>query len=74
MAIALPWLGFTLVIYLFAFIGGFVRTWGRDYTPTLAHLVTAFDLQWGEPRPGVGRHGVELVVHHRQAGGASPRH
>jgi len=47
LAVALPWLAFTVVIYVFAFIGGFVRTWGRDYTPTLAHLVTAFDLQWG---------------------------
>jgi iron(III) transport system permease protein len=46
-AVAVPWLGFTVVIYLFAFIGGFVRTWGRDYTPTLQHLITAFDLQWG---------------------------
>jgi iron(III) transport system permease protein len=45
--VALPWLAFTVVIYVFAFIGGFVRTWGRDYTPTLAHLITAFDLQWG---------------------------
>ncbi|MDE2613592.1 MAG: ABC transporter permease subunit [Burkholderiales bacterium] len=43
-----PWLAFTLVVYLFAFTGGFVQTWGRDYTPTLAHFVTAFDLQWGE--------------------------
>ena len=42
-----PWLLFTLVVYLFAFIGGFVQTWGRDYTPTLAHFRTAFDLQWG---------------------------
>jgi iron(III) transport system permease protein len=42
-----PWLGFTLVVYLFAFVGGFVQTWGRDYTPTFRHLVTAFDLQWG---------------------------
>jgi iron(III) transport system permease protein len=42
-----PWLGFTVVVYLFAFIGGFVQTWGRDYTPTLKHFVTAFDLQWG---------------------------
>lgn len=45
--LALPWLAFTVVIYVFAFIGGFVRTWGRDYTPTWSHLVTAFDLQWG---------------------------
>ena len=45
--VALPWLGFTVVVYLFAFIGGFVQTWGRDYSPTLAHFRTAFDLQWG---------------------------
>jgi iron(III) transport system permease protein len=43
-----PWLAFTVIIYIFAFIGGFVQTWGRDYTPTLAHFKTAFDLQWGE--------------------------
>jgi ABC-type spermidine/putrescine transport system permease subunit II len=46
--VALPWLAFTVVVYVFAFIGGFVQTWGRDYTPTLAHFATAFDLQWGE--------------------------
>jgi iron(III) transport system permease protein len=46
--VAGPWLLFTLVVYVFAFIGGFVQTWGRDYTPTLAHFRTAFDLQWGD--------------------------
>ncbi|MEO8281574.1 MAG: iron ABC transporter permease, partial [Ideonella sp.] len=46
--IAGPWLAFTIVVYVFAFIGGFVQTWGRDYTPTLSHFRTAFDLQWGE--------------------------
>ena len=45
--IALPWLAFTLVVYLFAFAGGFVQTWGRDYTPTLAHFITAFDAASG---------------------------
>ena len=44
--VTLPWLAFTVVVYVFAFVGGFVRTWGRDYTPTLAHLRTAFDVQW----------------------------
>lgn len=48
LGLAGPWLLFTLVVYLFAFIGGFVQTWGRDYTPTLAHFRTAFDLQWGD--------------------------
>ena len=23
------------------------QTWGRDYTPTLRHFITAFDIQWG---------------------------
>ncbi|MFL5222713.1 MAG: ABC transporter permease, partial [Microvirga sp.] len=45
--IALPWVAFTLVVYLFAFAGGFVQTWGRDYTLTLAHFRTAFALEWG---------------------------
>ncbi len=44
---ALLWLAFTLLVYMFAFAGGFVQTWGRDYTPTLAHFKTAFELQWG---------------------------
>ena len=46
--VAGPWLAFTALVYAFALVGGFVRTWGRDYTPTLAHFRTAFDLQWGE--------------------------
>ena len=48
LGVAGPWLAFTVVVYLFAFTGGFVQTWGRDYTPTLKHFITAFDLQWGE--------------------------
>ena len=47
-AVAIPWILFTLVVYLFAFAGGFVQTWGRDYTLTLAHFKTAFDLEWGQ--------------------------
>ena len=46
--VALPWIAFTLVVYLFAFAGGFVQTWGRDYTPTLKHFTTAFALEWGQ--------------------------
>jgi iron(III) transport system permease protein len=45
--VAGPWLAFTVVVYVFAFIGGFVQTWGRDYTPTFKHFITAFDLEWG---------------------------
>ena len=47
LASGVPWLLFTAVVYVFAFTGGFVQTWGRDYTLTLAHFKTAFDLQWG---------------------------
>ena len=54
LAIVLPWLAFTIVVYLFAFAGGFVATWGRDYTPTLRHFVTAFDLQWADASAGGG--------------------
>ncbi|MBI2771462.1 MAG: iron ABC transporter permease [Burkholderiales bacterium] len=46
--VALPWVGFTLVVYLFAFAGGFVQLWGRDYTPTFKHFHTAFALEWGQ--------------------------
>jgi iron(III) transport system permease protein len=67
-AIAVPWIAFTLLVYLFAFAGGFVQTWGRDYTPTLAHFRTAFAVEWGAFGAGVGRHGVELASHHAQAG------
>ncbi len=46
--VAGPWLAFTVVVYLFAFAGGFVKTWGRDYSLTLMHFKTAFDLQIGD--------------------------
>lgn len=46
--IVIPWLAFTIVIYVLAFAGGFVKTWGRDYSFTLQHFRTAFDLQWGQ--------------------------
>nr|WP_315205186.1 iron ABC transporter permease [uncultured Albidiferax sp.] len=47
-AVALPWMAFTVIVYLFAFAGGFVQTWGRDYTLTLGHFKTAFALEWGQ--------------------------
>ena len=47
-SVALPWMAFTLVVYLFALAGGFVQTWGRDYTLTLNHFRTAFNMEWGE--------------------------
>ena len=47
-SVAGPWLVFTLVVYVFAFAGGFVQTWGRDFSFTLQHFTTAFDIQFGE--------------------------
>jgi iron(III) transport system permease protein len=46
-AIALPWALLTVVIYVMALAGGFVETWGRDYTFTLKHYVKAFGVEWG---------------------------
>ena len=47
-SVVYPWLAFTVIVYVFAFIGGFVQTWGRDYTITFAHFKTAFGLEWGD--------------------------
>jgi iron(III) transport system permease protein len=69
-----PWLAFTVVVYLFAFAGGFVQTWGRDYTPTLATTSDRLRAAVGRVRPGLGRHGLELAVHHGQAGGDRGAH
>ncbi len=46
-AVALPWAFLTVVIYAMALVGGFVETWGRDYTPTLKHYTKAFGIEWG---------------------------
>jgi iron(III) transport system permease protein len=54
LAVVAPWLAFTVVVYLFAFVGGFVSVWGRDYTPTLRHFATAFDVQWSNTDVGGG--------------------
>ncbi|MFO1160258.1 MAG: iron ABC transporter permease [Reyranellaceae bacterium] len=43
--IALPWAGLTLLLYGFAFVGGLVKVWGRDYTPTLDHYAKAFAIE-----------------------------
>ncbi len=47
-AVALPWAFFTAVVYVLVIVGGFVRSLGRDYTPTLAHYATAFRVDVGE--------------------------
>jgi iron(III) transport system permease protein len=45
-AVVAPWLLLTLAIYAIALAGGFVQTWGRDYTPTLRHYTSAFAVEW----------------------------
>jgi iron(III) transport system permease protein len=47
-SIAIPWLIFTFVIYVFAFTGGFVKTWGRDYSLTWHHFEVAFGVTRGD--------------------------
>jgi iron(III) transport system permease protein len=44
-ALALPWATLTAVVYAMALAGGFVKTWGRDYTLTLAHYAKAFAVE-----------------------------
>jgi iron(III) transport system permease protein len=45
-ATALPWALFTLLVYVVIAVGGFVRSMGRDYTPTFQHLLTGFRIEW----------------------------
>jgi iron(III) transport system permease protein len=45
--VVLPWVFLTIVIYGMALAGGFVETWGRDYTLTMKHYVKAFGVEWG---------------------------
>ncbi|NBJ12644.1 ABC transporter permease [Microvirga arsenatis] len=42
---AIPWAMFTVVIYVMIGVGAFVRSMGRDYTPTLEHFLTAFRIE-----------------------------
>lgn len=44
---ALPWAALTIIIYVTIFVGGFVKSIGRDNTPTLEHLLTGFSVEWG---------------------------
>ena len=46
--VALPWALLTVVIYATALAGGFVETWGRDYSLTLRHYTKAFGIEWTE--------------------------
>ena len=44
-AILAPWLVLTIIVYATIFIGGLVKSVGRDYTPTLQYYATAFSVE-----------------------------
>jgi iron(III) transport system permease protein len=46
-AVAVPWAVLTIAVYLLALAGGFVKVWGRDWTPTLSHFGRAFAIEAG---------------------------
>jgi len=43
--IAIPWAALTFLIYATIFVGGFVRSVGRDYTFTLDHFLSGFSFE-----------------------------
>ena len=61
------------VVYLFAFAGGFVQTWGRDYTLHAEPFQDRVRARMGAVRHGLGRHRVELVLSPRSSWPASRR-
>jgi iron(III) transport system permease protein len=46
--IAIPWALLTFVIYVTIFVGGFVRSVGRDYSFTLDHFLAGFAVEMGQ--------------------------
>lgn len=44
--VTVPWVLFSIALYALILVGGFVNSLGRDYTPTLKHLTTAFKLSF----------------------------
>ena len=49
--VATVWAALTILVYALALAGGFVKVWGRDWTPTLAHYGRAFAVEWGPNGP-----------------------
>ncbi len=47
LGVVVPWLVLTVVVYGIILGGGFVKTFGRDYTPTLDYFLTAFSIDRG---------------------------
>jgi iron(III) transport system permease protein len=46
-ALAIPVALFTVALYALIAVGGFVKTWGRDWSFTLSHFERAFGMEWG---------------------------
>jgi iron(III) transport system permease protein len=46
--VVLPWTLLTCLVYGTILAGGFVKSLGRDYTPTLQHFLTGFSVSMGE--------------------------
>ncbi len=44
--LALPLAVLTATLYAMILVGGFVKTWGRDWTFTLVHFSRAFGFEW----------------------------
>jgi iron(III) transport system permease protein len=44
--VIVPWVALTAIIYIVILMGGFVKTMGRDHTPTLQHYVTGFSIDF----------------------------
>jgi iron(III) transport system permease protein len=72
MGLAMPWLAFTAIIYLFAFAGGFVKLWGRDFSLTLQHFRTGFGFEWDHGIVWLGAGWDSLWTTLRLAGMAAP--
>ncbi len=45
-ATAIPWAGFTAVVYCMIFVGSFVKLWGYDNTFTFKHYIRAFGIDF----------------------------
>jgi iron(III) transport system permease protein len=69
--IALPWIAFTAGGLPVRLRGGFVQTWGRDYTLDAQALRTAFALEWGQFGLVWAGTAWNSLLHHAQARGIS---
>ncbi|MRN66012.1 iron ABC transporter permease [Brucella sp. 10RB9213] len=47
-ALVIPWMFFTVVVYVMILVGGFVRQWGLDNSLTLEHYARAFSVSWAD--------------------------